>query len=140
MIDSNGRLAVALCLIFVLTIFVTLGAISSYELTFPIGLNMICTHPKYRRRGVAARIMQWGIDKADEMDYEMFIEAADDARHLYRKFGLVDIEAISTSRPEEESDKEWKRLEETYPFEATWMWRPKQGTPPSVTSGRLNGY
>jgi hypothetical protein len=88
---------------------------------------MICTHPNYRRRGVAALMMQWGVTKADEIDLEMFVEASSDGTHLYRNFGFVVVEELSTPRPEEELDEEWKTLEAEYPFEATWMWRPKQG-------------
>jgi hypothetical protein len=86
---------------------------------------MICTHPKYRRRGVAALMVQWGIDRANEMDCETFIEAGVEGRLLYRNFGLVDVEKLSTPRPEKEMDEAWEKLEEMYPFEATWMWRPK---------------
>jgi GNAT superfamily N-acetyltransferase len=104
---------------------------------FPIfniapGLNMICTHPKYRRRGVAALMMQWGVERADERDCDMFIEAAVEGRLLYQNFGLLDVDKLSTPRPEGETDGEWKKLEEMYPFTATWMWRPKQG-------GRVKG-
>jgi ribosomal protein S18 acetylase RimI-like enzyme len=87
---------------------------------------MICTHPKYRRRGVAALMMQWGVTQADELELEMFVEASSDGTHLYRNFGFVEVEELSTPRPEGELDEEWKKLEEDYPFEATWMWRPKQ--------------
>jgi ribosomal protein S18 acetylase RimI-like enzyme len=104
-----------------------LYALLSTPLTISTGLNMICTHPKYRRRGVAALMMQWGVTQANELELEMFVEASSDGTHLYRNFGFVEIEELSTPRPEGELDEEWKKLEEDYPFEATWMWRPKQG-------------
>ena len=87
---------------------------------------MICTHPMYRRRGVASLMMQWGVSKAINLDLEMFIEAATDGREVYRKFGLVDIDRLSTPKQPGKVDEEWKELERMYPFEATWMWRPKQ--------------
>jgi hypothetical protein len=72
-------------------------------------------------------MMQWGATQADELQVEMFVEASSDGTHLYRNFGFVGVEELSTPRPEGELDEEWKKLEEDYPFEATWMWRPKQG-------------
>ena len=40
------------------------------------GLNMMCTHPQYRWRGAASLMLQWGVDRANEMDCEMFVEAS----------------------------------------------------------------
>lgn len=89
---------------------------------------MICTHPKDRYRGTASLMLQWGLDRADELDYDMYVEAADSTGgHVYRKFGFVQVDKYWTRKDENETNDEWKKLEETYPFTAAWMWRPKQG-------------
>jgi hypothetical protein len=88
---------------------------------------MICTLPEYRRRRVAALMMQWGVARADEIDLEIFIEVARDGTLLYLNFDFVELDKLSTPQPDGEVDEEWKRLEEAYPFEPTWMWRPKRG-------------
>jgi GNAT superfamily N-acetyltransferase len=89
---------------------------------------MMATHPKHRRRGAASLMLQWGIDKADRMDYETFVEAADSTGgHVYRKFGFVQVDRYCIRRDEPKPDDEWKKLEETHSFTAEWMWRPKQG-------------
>ena len=38
-------------------------------------LNIIYTHPDFRRQGVADLIMDWGKQKADEMGVEMWLDA-----------------------------------------------------------------
>lgn len=46
---------------------------------------------------------------------------------LYEKFGFIQTDLIWMRRDDPEPDEEWKRLEETYPFTAAWLWRPKLG-------------
>ncbi|KAI3399938.1 hypothetical protein diail_5094 [Diaporthe ilicicola] len=51
-------------------------------------LGMIVTSPEYRRRGAAALLVQWGIDRADERGVEIYIESSTAGKPLYEKFGL----------------------------------------------------
>ncbi|KUJ13714.1 GNAT acetyltransferase-like protein [Mollisia scopiformis] len=97
--------------------------------SFPhIWLNMMGTLPQHRGRGAASLMLKWGIEKADSLDYEMFVEAADSTGgHVYRQMGFVAVDEYWTRRLESEPDSDWIELEEKYPFKATWMMRPKQG-------------
>jgi len=88
---------------------------------------MMCTHPSHRRRGAASLMLQWGVDKAKELNCDMFVEASWHGGQVYQKFGFLHVDEYWTRRVDPEPDEEWKMLEETYPFTATWMWRPKQG-------------
>ena len=73
-------------------------------------------------------MLQWAVDRGNELDVEMFVEASLHGGQVYRKFGFIEIDELATpKREDEEPDEEWKMLERNYPFTATWMWRPKQG-------------
>jgi len=87
---------------------------------------MMCTHPSHRRRGAVSLMLQWGVDKAKELNCDMFVEASWHGGQVYRKFGFIHVDEYWTRREDPEPDEEWKILEETYPFTAAWMWRPKQ--------------
>ncbi|PWY80750.1 acyl-CoA N-acyltransferase, partial [Aspergillus sclerotioniger CBS 115572] len=51
-------------------------------------LNILGTHPSYRRRGVASEMIKWGIDRADEEGIEAFVISAPMARPVYLKHGF----------------------------------------------------
>jgi GNAT superfamily N-acetyltransferase len=87
---------------------------------------MMCTHPKHRRRGAASIMLQWGVDRADELNCEIFVEASTHGAQVYRTFGFIFVDEYWIRRGNPEPDEEWKMLEETHPFTAAWMWRPKQ--------------
>ena len=44
--------------------------------------------PAYRRRGISAMMVQWGLDRAQEMGMEMFVEASWHWSQVYRRFGF----------------------------------------------------
>ena len=59
-------------------------------------LNLLGTHPRYRRRGAATMLVAWGLKKADEREKMCFVDAANgEARALYRRYGFVDVREIS---------------------------------------------
>ncbi|KUJ19902.1 uncharacterized protein LY89DRAFT_772535 [Mollisia scopiformis] len=53
-----------------------------------IYLNIIYTHPEYRRKGIADMVMDWGIKKADEMGVEMWLDATIYSLPFYEKHGF----------------------------------------------------
>ncbi|KAJ5151714.1 hypothetical protein N7492_010009 [Penicillium capsulatum] len=59
-------------------------------------LDMLGTHPDYRRRGAGAMLVQWGCDRADADGVGAYVDASVDGKGLYEKFGFVDY-----SGPEE---------------------------------------
>ena len=58
----------------------------------------------FRRRGAASLSLQWGIDKADEMNAKAFIEASMDGAHLYEKFGFVTKNIMDLHKDDMEDD------------------------------------
>lgn len=71
--------------------------------------------------------MQWGIDKADELGIDSYIEGSPEGRLLYEKFGYIYTGFFSIKRTDSPPDEEWKKLEKQWPLEYQWMWRPKMG-------------
>ena len=91
-------------------------------------LNIIFTHPDYRRQGIADIIMKWGVEKADAMGVEMWLDATVYGVALYQKHGFVVVHQNSVAPRTETPSKEWgeiaKRLE---PMTMWQMWRPIGG-------------
>ncbi|KAI1120829.1 hypothetical protein F5Y10DRAFT_257622 [Nemania abortiva] len=91
-------------------------------------LFIIFTSPAYRRRGVAQQFMTWGMEKADKMGVEMFLDATTVGIPLYEanKFVCVKENIIT---PETKTPNEgWKKMESqvgTVPLYL--MWRPING-------------
>lgn len=55
---------------------------------------MIVTLPEYRRRGVATSLVQWGIDAADEMGLEIYLESSVAGLPMYEKFGWRQLKSV----------------------------------------------
>ncbi|CAG8971394.1 hypothetical protein HYALB_00006945 [Hymenoscyphus albidus] len=45
-------------------------------------------------RGIGTSLMQWGIDQADKLGLEVFIEASEAGKPLYYKFGMINLMKI----------------------------------------------
>jgi GNAT superfamily N-acetyltransferase len=82
-------------------------------------LHICFVHPDYRRRGVGALMMSWGVEKADEMKVEAFLESTPIGRNLYENFGFVVVVTEEAHTAVENSSPRWRQLEEIYmPY--TW--------------------
>ncbi|KAI9737631.1 MAG: hypothetical protein M1818_005635 [Claussenomyces sp. TS43310] len=90
-------------------------------------LNIIFTHPDYRRKGAADLIMEWGIQKAESMGVEMWLDATIYGIPLYKKYGFVVVHENAIS-PIDNADEEWRRIAEDLGPMTMWqMWRPVGG-------------
>lgn len=73
--------------------------------------------------------MDWGIQKADEMKFESFIDATEMGALLYKEYGFIspgyaEIKAPANANP----SARWKELEELLlPLELMPQWRPVGG-------------
>ncbi|KAA8648889.1 hypothetical protein EYZ11_006053 [Aspergillus tanneri] len=59
-----------------------------------IALDYIATSSEYQRKGVATKLLQWGMDYADENDVRIYLEATPEGYPLYRKYGWRKVEDI----------------------------------------------
>ncbi len=54
------------------------------------------TKPEYRRRGIAAKLLELVMDEAAQKKYKMLLHASDMGRSLYMKSGFKDAEGFMT--------------------------------------------
>ncbi|KAL8897669.1 MAG: hypothetical protein Q9207_007099 [Kuettlingeria erythrocarpa] len=95
----------------------------------PRGERMNKPHISHRRRGVGSLLMDWGVRQADELDLEIFIEAATPGVPLYLKHGFLEIDDHWIDPKVADPTDEWKKLRERIPpIRWTFMWRPLKGT------------
>ncbi|KAF6818931.1 GNAT family protein [Colletotrichum sojae] len=92
-------------------------------------LNILFTVKKHRRRGAASLIMDWGMERADRLGLDVYIEATPLGRILYEKYGLEVIEhrsfEVDESRLPPVRDPELRRevVRQLTPFEWWCMLR-----------------
>jgi len=97
-------------------------------LTSILDLNIIFTHPDYRRQGAGDLILEWGIRKAEEMGVEMWLDATVYGVPLYRKHGFVVVNENNIRPTTDNPDQEWEKIaKELLPMTMWQMWRPVGG-------------
>ncbi|PYH89581.1 acyl-CoA N-acyltransferase [Aspergillus ellipticus CBS 707.79] len=52
-------------------------------------LDMLATHTDFRRMGAARLLLQWGCEEADRAKVPVYIDASDEGRPVYERFGFV---------------------------------------------------
>jgi GNAT superfamily N-acetyltransferase len=91
------------------------------------------TIPDYRTQGIGGMLMTWGLEKADELGFESWIEAAPSAVSFYERHGYVKVQDIELDPllPEDLSEKElqeWRSTSQSIlSVTAIVMWRPAGG-------------
>ncbi|EGX94648.1 acetyltransferase, GNAT family [Cordyceps militaris CM01] len=59
-------------------------------------LKLLHTDPAYQRRGAASMLLRHFADLADEHGLESYLEASEEGRPLYEKFGYETVEVLVT--------------------------------------------
>ena len=91
-------------------------------------LDICFVHPEYRRRGIGRLLMAWGVNKADEMGLESYIDATEAGIPLYEMCGYVKASRVDFNASKDEPSPQWNKLqEELLPFAFWPMWRPVGG-------------
>jgi len=62
-------------------------------------LDSLATDPKHQRRGAASMLVQWGLDMADAIGGEAYLEATEVGRQVYQKLGFVVLEQYTIPLP-----------------------------------------
>ena len=52
---------------------------------------MLVCEPKYQRRGAGRLLLGWGLELADELLLEVYLEASPQGHHLYESAGFEDV-------------------------------------------------
>ncbi|KFA69703.1 hypothetical protein S40285_08107 [Stachybotrys chlorohalonatus IBT 40285] len=91
-------------------------------------LNIIYTHPDFRRQGVANVMLAWGKQKADEMGVEMWLDATKYGVPVYQKHGFIVVEENPVRPKKEDPGETWIKTEQALQPMVFWsMWRPVRG-------------
>ena len=83
--------------------------------------------PEYRRRGVGTLLLQWGLDKADQLGLETFLESTEIGLPLYAKMGFTVLNEIHWEPTPPEATDELEELQRNLTFRGHLMWRPAKG-------------
>lgn len=60
-----------------------------------VALGVLATHPGHQGRGAAKLLMQWGADRADDAGVDAYLEATENAKPLYEKFGFETTQELA---------------------------------------------
>lgn len=109
----------------------------------------MAVQPEHQRAGIGSLLMKWGVERADSLGLEMFIEATPQGRNLYLKSGFRDAARVNVNMSHvEESTRQsadWQQLEHSLlPVGYVAVWRPvkgewNEGEPLKAFAGRLEG-
>ncbi|KAF2869230.1 acyl-CoA N-acyltransferase, partial [Massariosphaeria phaeospora] len=75
-------------------------------------LNILFTHPGYRRRGIGSMLLEWGLQTAKDLGVEVWLNATPQGKPLYEKYGFEVVVrnplVPTTVRP----DAKWSQIEQ----------------------------
>ncbi|MCJ1227020.1 hypothetical protein MMC12_003675 [Toensbergia leucococca] len=64
------------------------------DLLVYIVLDLLFCIPTYQHRGAGTQLVQWGVQRADKMGIQAFVEATRAGRHLYEQNGFTSMESV----------------------------------------------
>lgn len=59
-----------------------------------LALDFLATHPECQGRGVGTKLLEWGMEYADERDARIYLEATMEGYPLYLKHGWRKLEEL----------------------------------------------
>ncbi|KAJ5900014.1 Acyl-CoA N-acyltransferase [Penicillium taxi] len=58
-------------------------------------LDILGVHPSYQGRGLAGKLLRWGLERADEQGVEVYLNATPSGRPVYAKHGFQALDSFS---------------------------------------------
>jgi GNAT superfamily N-acetyltransferase len=83
-----------------------------------VNLDICVIDPKYQRMGIGGLLVQWGINKADELGFDAIVESSVFGKGLYEKNGFEFRKNVTLPLPDKWAD----RPKSSY----AWLVRPKK--------------
>ncbi|KAL6237493.1 hypothetical protein BDW75DRAFT_78628 [Aspergillus navahoensis] len=75
------------------------GALDSNEkgikLRKRVELEGICVHPDYQGKGIAKRLLAWGIAEAERLGVDVYLEATEAGRPVYERMGFQTLKEVN---------------------------------------------
>lgn len=79
-------------------------------------------------------MMEYGLQKAEELNFECFLEASDPGRDLYEKYDFRPLMDFFVNTHKKNPSQTWIRLQNEFPgIHCTLMWRP---APSDIREGK----
>lgn len=76
-----------------------------------IDLFVLFTHPDYRRKGVGQQLLNWGMEKADDLRLEIFLDSTSPGRPLYEANGFSYLQENHIRPRKDKPDRQWQEVE-----------------------------
>jgi GNAT superfamily N-acetyltransferase len=84
--------------------------------------------PGHRRRGVGRMLMKWGVETADKLGIESWMEGSSLGKILYEKCGYQVLFKLTYDVARREMTDQWRKItHELTPPPFHLMWRPANG-------------
>lgn len=97
-----------------------------------VNLDILAIDPAFQRQGVGHKLLAWGLDKADELNFETIVESSEFGKGLYEKHGFVFQKRVVLPLP-----PHWQsRRQSAY----AWLIRPRKSERHGNTNGEINGH
>ncbi|KAJ8118230.1 hypothetical protein OPT61_g738 [Boeremia exigua] len=91
-------------------------------------LNWMAVHPAHRLCGIGSLLMKSGIEKADSLNLECWLEGSSMGKPLYEKFGFQSLLRLAFDTDKSNASDEWRKCaHEMTPAAIFAMWRPRRG-------------
>ncbi|KAJ5183801.1 hypothetical protein N7492_001417 [Penicillium capsulatum] len=58
-------------------------------------LEILGVHPNYQRRGLASRLLKWGLERADQDGVEVYLSSSPEGKPMYEKYGFQSQNSFS---------------------------------------------
>ncbi|KAH8779968.1 hypothetical protein F5883DRAFT_540965 [Diaporthe sp. PMI_573] len=88
-------------------------------------LFVLFTHPDYRRKGVGQQLLNWGVEKADELRLDIFLDSTSPGRPLYEANGFSYLQENHIRPKKDHADHQWQEVEKKVGAITFWpMKRP----------------
>lgn len=83
-----------------------------------VNLDICVIDPKYQRMGIGGLLVEWGINKADELGFDAIVESSVFGKGLYEKNGFEFKKDVTLPLPDKWADRPKSRY--------AWLVRPKK--------------
>jgi GNAT superfamily N-acetyltransferase len=70
-------------------------------------LDYLCVPSEYRRRGIASALIQRGLEEAEKLGLDMFVQSKRAGVSVYRKAGFVLIDQVLIDASDRGGDKDY---------------------------------
>lgn len=83
----------------------------SYSHMQSLDLFVLFTHPDYRRKGVGQQLLNWGMERADELRLEIFLDSTSPGRPLYEANGFSYLQENHIRPRKDHPDRQWQEVQ-----------------------------